>query len=132
MFEVHTTGPEGNDSPVPRLSPQKPRAVKSKASRPPQLASTASHLGSVPEHTTPSVHLQAQEQVHMGLDGMPVTRPVDKVAADPDMPDAMDVESTEYLAQEVKEINIAEEESPNKEAEQAGAILTDLVVGCRV
>ena len=63
---------------------------------------------------------------------MPVTRPVDKVAADPDMPGAMDVESTEYLAQEVKEINIAEEESPNKEAEQAGAILTDLVVGCRV
>ena len=66
---------------------------------------------------------------HRGLDGMPVTRPVDEVAADPDMPDPMEVERTEHLAQEVKEINLAEEEPPNKEVEQARTILTDLAAG---
>ena len=64
----------------------------------------------------------------MGLDSMPVTRPKDEVADDPGMPDAIEAEPSKDH-RELEEIHLAAIESPNKEAEQAGTVLTDLAIG---
>lgn len=65
---------------------------------------------------------------HMGLDSMPVTRPKDEVADDPGMPDEIEAEPSKDH-RELEEIHLAAIESPNKEAEQAGTVLTDLAIG---
>lgn len=64
-----------NVSSVARGASPKPRAVKSKITKPAHLAAAAGQLQSIPEYTPPPDPGQLQVHAHTGLDSLPLPGP---------------------------------------------------------